>query len=68
MLNYSNNFFTKLDLLKNKSTIGQLLYIAEQALDTASLIGFETDQRRRKYTELSDQIKEIRYQRKGLSR
>ena len=62
----SNNFLTKLDLLKNRANVGQLLYIAEQVLDTAALIGWENDGDRREYNLLSDKIKRIRVKRKEL--
>lgn len=64
MKKYNKNFFIKLDLLKNQSNVGQLLYIAEQVLDTAALIGWENDGDRIEYNLLSDKIKNIRVKRK----
>ena len=56
----SNNFLTKLDLLKNRANVGQLLYIAEQVLDTAALIGREADSKRSYITKLHESIKNTR--------
>ena len=64
MIKKSNKFLTKLDLLKNQSNVGQLLYIAEQVLDMAALIGWENDGDRREYNLMSDKIKSIRVKRK----
>jgi hypothetical protein len=46
--------------------VGQLLYIAEQVLGTADLIGWENDGDSREYNLLSDKIKRIRVKRKEL--
>ncbi len=64
MQNQSKKFLNKLDSFKNTLTIGQLLYAAEQTLEHATLIGWENDSRREKYNALSNQIKQLRIQRK----
>lgn len=63
-MNFKQKYFQRLNILKNNSSVPQLLYAAEKLLEHASLIGWENDTNRLNYRKLQNKIKENRINRR----